>query len=59
MCSFAIFPQFFDFWRSSSQTFISQFFVSQIFSSLNPFVPDGTKGYTDLNKPASESYRFV
>ena len=48
ICSFAIFPQFSDFSRSNSETFISEFFVSQIFSSLNAFVPGGTKGHTYL-----------
>ena len=53
--SFAVFPQFFYFSSSSSQTFTSQFFVSQIFSSLNPFVPGGTKSHTYLNKPVSKA----
>ena len=53
------FLQFFHFSRSSSQTLILQFFVSQVFSSLNPFVLDGSKDHTYLNKPASKSCRFV
>ena len=44
---------------SGSQTLISQFFVSQIFSPLNPFVPVGAKDHTYLNKLASKSCRFV
>ena len=46
MCSFSIFPQFFHFSRPTSQNFISQFFVLQIFSSLNPFMLGETKGHT-------------
>ena len=53
------FLQFFHFSRSSSQTLILQFFVSQVFSSLNPFVLGGSKDHTYLNKPASKSCRFV
>ena len=58
ICSFTIFPQFFHFSRSSSQTLISQFFLSQIFSSLNPFVMCETKGHIYLNKPASKTCRL-
>ena len=43
------------FLRSSSQTFTLQFFVSQIFGSLNSFVPGGTKGHTYLKKPAKKA----
>ena len=51
ICSFAFFPQFFHFSRSS-KTLIPQLFVSQIFHFLNPFVPGETKGHAYLIKPA-------
>ena len=44
--------------RSSLQTSTLQIFVSQIFSSLNPFVPGGAKGHIYLNKSASKSWRL-
>ena len=42
ICSFTIFLQFFDFLRSSSQSLIPQFFVSQIFTVACPEFNLGT-----------------
>ena len=50
ICSFSIFSHFFHFLLSISQTLISQYFVSQIVSSLNPFLPGETKGPYILKK---------
>ena len=46
----------------TSQNLVSQFFVSQIFISLNPFVASAAKGHTYLNKPhlkAADLFRDV
>ena len=57
--SFAIFPHFFDFLSPDHKLLFRNLFVSQIFSSLNPFVPGGTKCHSYLNEPASKGFRLV